>query len=302
MKTLKNPQPRPWRNQKSSGCKTILLVILSLALCITPAWAGTVYLTADDLNGTNLFGTVNIATGQFTQITATSQVFLALATGPGGQIIGADANSGNLYSISPSGSTAQFGSVAAPDAFFGLAYSSSAGKFFADNLNSTNVTLYSIAGNGNSSSLVGIMAGPNSGLFPTGNLVFGPGGNLYFDFLPTNGMESVLYRVNTSSGALTQVGGLGTDILSLFSDGTTLYGIDADTTSNTGIYTINTGSGLATRISTLTGLPAGDFFVDAATFSTPDTSSTVGLLFLALAGLIGARHLRDRRESLGLKA
>ena len=267
---------------------------MSLVLCLTPAWAGTVYLTADDLNGTNLFGTVNIATGQFTQITTTSQLFLALTSRPGGQIIGADANSGNLFTISPSGATAQFGSVTAPDAFYGLAYSSSAGNFFADNLNSTNVTLHSIAGTGNSSSFVGTLAGPGSGLFPTGNLVFGPGGSLFFDFLPTNGASSVLYTVNTSNGALTQVGGgLGTDILSLFSDGNILYGIDADTTSNTGIYTINTSTGLATRISTLTGLPVGDFFVDAVTFSTPETGSSLGLMLLALAGLIGAsRGLR----------
>jgi hypothetical protein len=271
----------------------ILLAFLSFVLCITPAWANSVYVTADDLNGTNLFGTVDIATGQFTQITTTTQLFLALTTGPGGQIVGADANSGNLYTISPSGATAQFGSVTAPDAFYGLAYSPSGGKFFADNLNSTNVTLYSIAGNGNSSSPVGVMAGPNSGFFPTGNLAFGPGGNLYFDFLPTNGAESVLYTVNTSNGTLTQVGsGLGTDILSLFSDGSTLYGIDADTTSNTGIYTIDTVSGIAAQISTITGLPGDNFFVDSATLRTPEAGSTLGLLFFVLAGLLAASHLR----------
>jgi hypothetical protein len=304
MKTQNNSQRSGSLNRNTKSWKAMamkirrsamLFVLFSFVLWVTPALANTVYVTADDLNGTNLFGTVNIATGQFTQITATSQLFLALTTGPGDQIIGADANSGNLYTISPSGGTSQFGTVTAPDTFFGLAYSSSAGKFFADNLNSMNVSLYSILGNGNSSSFIGQMAGPNSGFFPTGNLAFGPAGKLYFDFFPTNGASSVLYTVNTSTGGLTQLGsGLGTDILSLFSDGSTLYGIDANTTSNTGIYTINTITGLATRISTVTGLPGDNFFVDAAT-STPDSGSTIGLLFLAMAGLTGTRHFRWAR-------
>lgn len=280
----------------------ILFVVFSFVLWITPALANTVYVTADDLNGTNLFGTVNIATGQFTQITTTTQLFLALTTGPGGQMIGADANSGNLYAISPSGGTTQFGSVTAPDTFYGLAYSPSTGKFFADNLNPTNVTLYSIAGNGNSSSSIGQMAGPNSGFFPTGNLAFGPAGKLYFDFFPTNGASSVLYTVNTATGALSPIGsGLGTDILNLFSDGNTLYGIDTNATSNIGIYTISPTTGIATQVSIVTGLPGDNFFVDTATFSTPDPGSTIGLLFLAMAGLTGTSRFRRARCTASAK-
>ena len=79
-----------------------------------------------------------------------------------------------------------------------------------------NVTLYAITGDGNSSSLVGQLAGPNSGFFPTGNLAFGPGGNLYFNYssdVANGGANSTLYTVNTSTGALTAVGsGLGSDI------------------------------------------------------------------------------------------
>ena len=48
--------------------------------------AGTVYITADNLEGTNLFGTLDVATGQFTQIASTDPLFLALTTGPGGKI------------------------------------------------------------------------------------------------------------------------------------------------------------------------------------------------------------------------
>jgi hypothetical protein len=101
-------------------------------------------------------------------------------------------------------------------------------NFLTDNRDPMNVTLYSITGDGNSSSLVGQLAGPNSGFFPTGNLVFGPGGNLYFNYssdVANGGANSTLYIVNPSTGALTAIGsGLGSDILALFSDGNTLYG------------------------------------------------------------------------------
>ena len=279
--------------------KAILLALLAfVCFGLAPLQAGTVYITADNLEGTNLFGTLDVASGQFSQIASTDPVFLGLTTGPGGKIYGADVNSGHLFTISTSGATTQYGSVTAPSAFYGLAFSHSAGNFFADNLDPTNVTLYSITGDGNSSSLVGQIAGPNSGFFPTGNLAFGPGGNLYFNYssdLINGGANSTLYTVNTSTGALTAIGsGLGSGILALFSDGTALYGIDANLTSDIGVFSIDTTTGIATQVSTVAGLPASDsFFVDAATVSTPDTGSTLALLIFALAPLLGGNRLRS---------
>ena len=277
--------------------KAILLALAFVCFGLAPVQAGTVYITADNLEGTNLFGTLDVASGQFSQIASTDPVFLGLTTGPGGKIYGADVNSGHLFTISTSGATTQYGSVTAPSAFYGLAFSHSAGNFFADNLDPTNVTLYSITGDGNSSSLVGQIAGPNSGFFPTGNLAFGPGGNLYFNYssdLINGGANSTLYTVNTSTGALTAIGsGLGSGILALFSDGTALYGIDANLTSDIGVFSIDTTTGIATQVSTVAGLPASDsFFVDAATVSTPDTGSTLALLIFALAPLLGGNRLR----------
>lgn len=273
------------------------LPLLALVfLAAARAHASTIYLTADDLGGTNLFGTLDLATGQFHQIATTDPVFLGLTSGPGGKLYGADANSGHLFTISHSGATTQYGSVTAPDAFYGLAYSHSTGNFFADNLNSQNVTLYSIAGNGGSSSLLGQLAGPNSGYFPTGNLVFGPGGKLYFDYssdLADGGANSTLYTVNTSTGALTPVGsGLGSDILALFSDGTSLYGIDANVTSDIGIFRIDPTTGIATQVSTVDGLPrSNSFFVDAATVKTPDAGSTLLLLGLGVSAVLATGRL-----------
>jgi hypothetical protein len=285
--------------KKSFSLAIRLFLVLLAFVCfgVTAVHGSAVYITADNLEGTNLFGTLDVATGQFSQIASTDPLFLALTTGPGGKMYGADANSGHLFTIRAPGATKQYGSVTAPSAFYGLAYSRAADNFLADNLDPTNVTLYSITGDGNSSSLVGQIAGPNSGFFPTGNLVFGPGGNLYFNYsndVANGGANSTLYVANTSTGALTAVGsGLGSDILALFSDGNTLYGIDANVTSDIGVFRIDTTTGVATQVSIVTGLPASNsFFVDAATVSTPDTGSTLALFIFVLAPLLGGRRLR----------
>jgi hypothetical protein len=295
---IMKPDSKLSKTEKGVALAIRLFLILLAFRCfgLGTVRASTVYITADNLEGTNLFGTLDVATGQFSQIASTNPLFLALTNGPGGKIYGADANSGHLFTISSSGASTQYGSVAAPSAFYGLAYSHSAGKFLADNLDPMNVTLYSITANGNSSSLVGQIAGPNSGFFPTGNLVFGPGGNLYFNYssdVANGGANSTLYTVNTSTGALTVVGsGLGSDILALFSDGTALYGIDANVTSDIGVFRIDTTTGVATQVSTVTGLPGNDsFYVDAATLSTPDTGSTLALFSFALAPLLGGSRL-----------
>jgi len=66
--------------------------------------------------------------------------------------------------------------------------------------------------------------------------------------------------------------GLGTDILALFSDGTKLYGIATDATTQIGIYVINTKTGLAIPTgAVVTGLPStNDFYVDTAALSTTE--------------------------------
>ncbi len=279
--------------------KTILPCLVAFVLFSAASAQATIYVTADNGTGPNLFGSLDITTGQFTQINTTSPLFFAMTTGPGGQIYGADANSGGLLKISPSGGTTPFGSVTAPDAFYGLAYSAASGNFFADNLDPANVTLYSIAGDGNSSSSFtpGTLS-PAPGIAPTGNLAFGPDGKLYYNYSTDtiNATNSQLYTVDTSTALLTPVGiGLGTEILTLFSDAGTLYGIDTFDTSGIGIFSINTTTGLATQISTVTGLPSSnDYFLDTATASAPDTGSSLQLLSLALIVLLIGKGLRWR--------
>lgn len=275
------------RRNRTLAVLAFLAASLSL---LNSARAVTVYLAADNLKGSNLFGTLDVATGKFTQIAMTNPLFFALAAGPGGQIFGADANSRGLFLISPQGVTTPYGTTTAPDAFSGLAYSTPHGNFFADNLNSLTVDVYSVAIDGNSSSKIGQISGPHQGYFPTGNLSYGPGGSLYFNYSTdlVNATNSVLYTVNTSTGSLTAIGnGTGTPILSLFFDGTTLYGVDSFVTSNIGVYTINTASGVATRISTVTGLPGtNDFFIDSAAATTPTSGPAVTLANISTRALV----------------
>jgi hypothetical protein len=270
--------------------RKIFLAVFAFLFFQASGLQATIYITADDLAGTNLFGTLDPTTGQFTQIGTTDPVLLGLTTGKGGVLFGADVNTGNLFTVSKSGATAQYGTVTAPSAFYGLAYSHASGNFFADNLDPNSVTLYSIAGDGESSSLVGPLAGPNSGFFPTGNLAFGPGGKLYFNYSSdlVNGSNSTLYTVDTSTGVLTAIGsGMGTDILALFYDGKNLYGVDSFVTSGIGVFQIDTGTGVATQVSTVAGLPNTDsFFVDAATRSVPEMGSTATLFILALTVIV----------------
>jgi hypothetical protein len=77
-------------NKRPTTGKSIALAIrLFLALLafvyfrLATAHASTVYITADNLEGTNFFGTLNVATGQFSQIATTDPVFLGLTSGPG---------------------------------------------------------------------------------------------------------------------------------------------------------------------------------------------------------------------------
>ena len=300
LSTDRTERVEPTGHAKSGLLRLGALVLGVLALVnssVGLVWA-TIYVTADDFAGTNLFGTLDPGTGQFTQIATTGPLFLALTIGRGGTIIGADANSGTLYTVSSSGTTAPFGSVTPPtpppSAYYGLAYSGSAGNFFADFLdqNAMTVTLHSIAGDGNSSSLISELAGPNSGIFPTGNLAFGPGGTLYFNYSSdtVNATNSTLYAVDTSNGALTAIGsGMGTTVLALFSDGTTLYGLDAFDMADIGVFRIDTTTGIATQVSTVTGLPDDNFVIDAATFGVPEPS-TLALLIVALLVAGGGRR------------
>ncbi len=259
----------------------------------------TVYATADQpgenggpfgsLPPTYSFGTMDLTTGQFTPISTTGQLINSLTAGPGGALY-AGASDGTLYTISPAGATSQFGTVSVPSnsataPFVGLASEGAAG-FFTDTVTQTGspftATLDHISADGKTLSVIGTM-GDSFVNSNTGNLAFGPDGNLYFDTQNASGVPT-LYSVNTTTGALTEVGsGLNTaNPLTLVSSGTALYGIDTYTAiepgQNTVIYTIDTTTGVATAIGTVSGLDYGftlDTMAPHAPIITPSSSTIV---------------------------
>ena len=258
-----------------------LAALVFLPLSVVRATT-TVYVAADNSTGVNFFGTLDLATGQFTEIAETTPLFYGLTTGPDGVFYGADDTSNKLFTITTDGVTAPFGSVAAPDSFQGLAYSEATGGLYAMNLGKTVVSLYSITGDGSSESSVQRLDQPGGGEFATGSLAYGPNQKLYFNysFDTIYASNSRLYLIDAATGSQTAVGsGLGTPILALFSDGTTLYGVDTFINKKIGIYTIDTTSGVATRVATVTGLPSDNtYYIDAATAvvtATPPTVPTV---------------------------
>ena len=239
-----------------------------------------VYATADN-GSTNLFGTMDLTTDQFTQISTTTPLFGSLTAGPGGTLYGGEGNLNfNLDTISPSGALSQYGTVAAPSnslGFLGLASAGAAGFFAVYQSGAIPgpfpATLDHISADGSSSSVVQTWGALVS--FSSGNLAFGPDGNLYFNTENIFG-SPILFAVNTTTGDTTAVGsGLGSAApLALATCGTTLYGIDTFAATNPAIYTIDTTTGVATAIGTVSGLPAG-YTLDTMAPGPPANSTLV---------------------------
>ena len=283
-------------------------LLLTLGAAAEASADSVVYATAD--NGTtNLLGTMDLTTGEFTQIATTTPLFGSLTGSPGGTLYGGAANlDRNLFTIGSSGATSQFGTVTAPtnmpsliNGFLGLASAGAAG-FFADNSTGLNpaplsYTLEHISADGTSSTVVGIM-GSSFGSFNSGNLAFGPNGTLYLNAWTTSDVTT-LYSVNTTTGVATAIGsGLGSpDPLALVSSGTTLYGIDTFETTNRGIYTIDTTTGAATQIGTVSGLADGYTLDTLASVPEPSTIALLGTgAFVLLVFSRGVRGRSSRRS------
>jgi hypothetical protein len=277
---------------------TAAVLLLTLGAAAARA-DNVVYATAD--NGTtNLFGTVDLTTGQFTQISTTTPLFGSLTIGPGGTLYGGEGNLNyNLATISPSNVPSQVGTVTAPGSSFGftgLASARAAGFYAIDQTGALpgpfSATLEHISADGTSSSVVGTLS-TSFWSFNSGNLAFGPDGRLYFDVWSTSSDVTTLYTVNTTTGAATAIGsGLGSaDPLALVTVGTTLYGIDTFVPTSPTIYTINTTTGAATEIGTVSGLPSG-YTLDTLAGSVPEPGTITLLGTGTLLLLIFSRHIR----------
>ena len=292
--------------------RTWAAAVLGLAVAaMAQVKADTILFATADNGTTNLFGTLDVTTGQFTQISTTTPLIGALTAAPGGTLVAASTDT-NLYTFGPTGKLSPFGTVMGPpngvipeaSGFLGLASMGSAG-FFADSVSMTSstspvtTTLFHIAADGQSSSVVGVM-GTAFGSFNSGNLAFGPDGNLYYNAWDAD-QVATLYMVNMKTGGATEVGsGMKTfDPLALAAviDGATavLYGVDTFIATDPTIYTVDTTTGMATAIGTVSGLPSGytlDTIAPLGAVAVPEPSS----IALFIAGALGAARLARRRR------
>ena len=279
---------------------TAAVLLLALGAAAETRADNVVYATAD--NGTtNLFGTMDLTTGQFTQISTTTPLFGSMTVGAGGTLYGGEGNLNfNLATISPSGVPSQFGTVTAPSnsfGFTGLASAGAAGFFAIYQTGSLpgpfSATLEHISADGNSSSVVGTLS-TSFWSFNSGNLAFGPNGKLYFDVWPTPSNVATLYEVNTTTGAATAVGsGLGIDRPSgagLCRDQRSMASTPSSPPTPS-IFTINTTTGVATEIGTVSGLPTG-YTLDTMAGSVPEPATITLLGTGTLVLLVFSRHVR----------
>ena len=268
------------------------LIWASILLCGLPLYGSTLYLT----DSSKEFGTLDTTTGVFTPIT-TLQTSLLYGMGftSGGTLYGTGSNSpatvyqineanGALTSVGTASSSAGGSTVLTTD---GLIYAVS---------QSSNSSFYSFDPTLLTSTTISAGLG-----FQSDGLAVFDGGQFYTDRFVSSGHDT-LERIDPSTGIPTAVGtGLGFNIYAGALAGTTLYGVGPGG-GTPALYTIDTTTGVATKVSNITGMALGAapyslaFDNGPANSSVPEPS-TVSLAALSLvAGLVLSRR-RSRRPA-----
>jgi hypothetical protein len=268
--------------------------VYKFTVCGALLFAATIALQASPLayaiTAAEQFGTIDLATGAFTQIVASEGFSMAGLGVAGGNLYTESYANFNptLDEINPiTGALTAIGSGGAALELFD--FGSTTSGLYALGSSSTDFTLYSInssTGVATAIGLTGLGSGGAYGLSTNSS-------TLYF----TQGTDSTLYTINTSTGASTAVGPLGgsEQMGSLLLTGGTLYGNDAQPGFNA-ISTINTTTGAATLGPDVTGAAAGGggllvgLAPDPLSASAPEPSTW---LFLC-SGIVALALLRLR--------
>ncbi len=240
----------------------------------------------------NEFGTIDLATGAFTQIATLSfpgfpggDSMFGIGFGANGMLYGLDAEpNANLWQINTTtgaltlvGAVGQSADGATADAngnFYAFSADNGAAYY---TLNPPSLTSNVVNGATTILNDSGLVAVNGSQLFTT-------------DLSPS--VKSVLESINPTTGAANVIGDTGYVLLAGLFAGSTLYGFDSSVDA---IVTIDTSSGASTVVATYS-LPNGDSIVSAALAPAlvPEPSSVVLSLFgIGLAGSLG--FLRNRR-------
>jgi hypothetical protein len=256
----------------------VFLILVPVGLKAGPiAWA-TLQTT-----GTDTFGTLDLNTGVFTPINSSEPSELQLASF-GGNLYALQETGNALYQVNPAtGSLTSLGSLTLPL----VIGSTSSGLYDVDEI----LNLNSLDPSSGAATSVGATGTPG---FENWYALSNSGSALYM------GVENTLYTVNATTGSASAVGNYGIAVAgqpeaemgALLFEGGVLYGAQ----EGEWIDTIDPATGLATNISTLQGIFAGEFIYglapDVPASATPEPA-TAAVLAIGLAALC-ARRFRSK--------
>jgi hypothetical protein len=204
--------------------KVMLFLALLIAVELGNSCADEVF-AAEFNQGNNRFGTINLNTGNFTQLGSYGGLILNdIAYAPDGSLYGIE-NSTTLVTLNESS-----GAII-PVANFNvggietLAFNPNNGELFA----ATQSSLYVLNPSTAQATLIGAY-GSASGLGTSGqNIRFASDGNLYVTNTSTDGTTTDLYRLDLASGNATFLGGvIGYPNLVLANAGADMYGVSVN--------------------------------------------------------------------------
>jgi hypothetical protein len=264
---------------------TLTMLVLGGSGFHPGAHAGSVYVvahnTADHLGTGDIFGTLDLGTGAFTQISTLStsnQTIVGMGFGPDGRLygLGLDGNplATDLFRIdTATGAAKDLG----PSNFQAAgAGSGSSGVLFGIDVNTNK--LYSVTPPAPAGTFIATLPFIADGL-----VAISPDGHL---FAAGNG-DGSFYRVDTTTGVSTLVGntGQGNNLFAGTFAGSTLYGFNG---SNNAVLTIDPETAKTSQVATA-ALPSGyAVFAAAAPLAVPEPASLALGVIGGLAVLAGA--------------
>lgn len=261
-----------------------LAAIVALCSAVGPPSARadlSVYVTGSG----NEFGTIDLQTGVFSQITILNlpagDAIYGMGFGADGMLYGIDSEpTANLWQINPSnGAVAEIGSIGESAAG---ATADASGKLYVISADDP-ALYYTLNPPSTSPSVVGPTGIGNAG----GLMAVTPDGSQLFATSNT-GMTWDLVRIDPTTGGSSTIGDTGfTPDTGLFVGGM-LYGFD---TSSDAIITLDTTTGAGMQVATYS-LPNGDVIVSAAALPEPSSLvlGAVGTIVACSVSLI--RHRR----------
>ena len=276
-----------------SLCKLNTVLSLSLSLSLSLALLGALLCGsahADTLiyvvGGSSQFGTLDLQTRAYSQITTTTQPLSGLAAHNGQLYATSLALPSILYTLSDTGTLASMGGLGTY--FSGLAFNAS-GTLYAndfivssDHLGTLNPSTGAYANIGS----INITSSNQSGVLAFSNGVL-------YDAIKSNSGNGLLASLNLTSGAATQIGSLNSLYINmiLFDAQNVLYGIG----ENKNLYSINTSTAALNLLGAITGsnLPT-QFFAAVAGPTTSDVPEPATLGLFAIGGL--ALRWRGKRS------